>query len=76
MNSCQVNKSGTVLEKNGYDIMVVAAISGFTANGLNIPASTTNQLYLSNCPLQVTGDITNAAAGTVFYFYEGDLAVQ
>jgi hypothetical protein len=72
MNFSQVNISGSVLAKNGFDIFVTAAISGFTANGLSIPVSTTNQLYLSNAPLLVTGNITNAAAGTIFYYYEAN----
>ena len=46
MNFSSVNLSGTILAKQGYDIAVTAAISGFTANGVNIPSSTTNQLYL------------------------------
>jgi len=75
MNFSQVNISGSILAKDGYNIAVTAAISGFTANGLSIPVSTTNQLYLSNAPLLVTGNITNAAAGTIFYYYEGNLKV-
>lgn len=73
MNFSSVNLSGTVLGKQGYDIAVTAAINSFTANGVNIPSSVTNQVYLSNAPLLVTGNITNATAGTLFYYYEGDL---
>jgi hypothetical protein len=73
MNFSQVNTSGTILARDGFDIAITAAISGFTANGLNIPVSTTNQLYLANAPLLVTGSVTNAAAGTIFYYYEGNL---
>jgi len=47
MNFSQVNTSGTILARDGFDIAITAAISGFTANGLNIPVSTTNQLYLA-----------------------------
>lgn len=73
MNFSSVNLSGTVLGKQGYDIAVTAAINSFTANGVNIPSSVTNQVYLSNAPLLVTGNITNATAGTLFYYYEGNL---
>lgn len=76
MNFSSVNLSGTVLAKQGYDIAVTAAISGFTANGVSIPTSLTNQLYLDNAPLLVTGNITNAAAGTIFYYYEGNVKGQ
>lgn len=62
MNFSSVNKSGTIPAKDGYDIAITAAISGFSANGLNIPVSTSNQLYLANAPLLVTGNVTNAAA--------------
>ena len=73
MNFSSVNLSGTVLAKQGYDIAVTAAINSFTANGVNIPSSATNQVYLSNAPLLVAGDITNATAGTLFYYYEGNV---
>ena len=73
MNFSSVNLSGTVLGKQGYDIAVTAAINSFTANGVNIPSSVTNQVYLSNAPLLVTGNVTNATAGTLFYYYEGNL---
>ena len=76
MNFSSVNLSGTVLGKQGYDIAVTAAINSFTANGVNIPSSVTNQVYLSNAPLLVTGNITNATAGTLFYYYEGNVKQQ
>lgn len=76
MNFSAVNLSGTILGKQGYDIAITAAISGFTANGINIPTSITNQLYLSNAPFLVTGNITNASAGTIFYYYEGNVKGQ
>lgn len=62
--------TGTSIPKiNGKNIVVTAALSGFTANGINIP-STTNPLYLANNPLLVTGSITNIAAGTIFHYYD------
>jgi len=73
MNFSSVNKSGTIPAKDGYDIAITAAISGFSANGLSIPVSTSNQLYLSNAPLLVTGNVTNASAGTIFYYYQGNI---
>lgn len=73
MNFSTVNLSGTILGKQGYDIAITAAISGFTANGVSIPTSLTNQLYLDNAPLLVTGNVTNASAGTIFYYYEGNV---
>jgi len=73
MNFTSVNTGTSILAKDDYDIAVVAAINSFTANGVNIPTSTTNQLYLGDSPLIVTGNITNATVGTVFYFYNGNL---
>ena len=65
--------TGTSLPKvTGKNIVVTAAISGFTANGINIPTSITNPLYLDNSPLLVTGAITNISPGTIFYFYDRD----
>ncbi|MBM3194073.1 MAG: hypothetical protein FJZ59_07580 [Chlamydiae bacterium] len=69
-----VNTGTTILAKDGYNIAVTAAINSFTANGINIPTSTTNQAYLSHAPLLVTGNITNATIGTIFYYYDGDLS--
>ena len=73
MSFSAVNLSGTILGKQGYDIAVTAAINSFTANGVNIPSSVTNQVYLSNAPLLVTGNITSATVGTIFYYYEGNV---
>jgi len=73
MNFTSVNTGTSILAKNGFDIAVVAAINSFTANGVNIPTSTTNQLYLGQSPLAVTGNITNATVGTIFYYYDGNL---
>ena len=73
MNFSSVNTGTVVSGKQGYDIAVTAAINSFTANGVNIPSSVTNQVYLSNAPLLVTGNITNATAGTIFYYYEGNV---
>jgi hypothetical protein len=73
MNFSSVNTGTVVSGKQGYDIAVTAAINSFTANGVSIPSSITNQVYLSNAPLLVTGNITNATAGTIFYYYEGNV---
>ena len=76
MNFSSVNTGTVISGKQGYDIDITAAISGFTANGVNIPTSITNQVYLGDNPLQVTGSITNATAGTIFYYYKGNLSVS
>lgn len=76
MNFSNVNTGTSIIAKQGYDIAITAAISGFTANGINIPTSTTNQLYLGNAPLLVTGNVTNASVGTIFYYYEGNVKGQ
>ena len=73
MNFTSVNTGTSIVAKDGFDIAVVAAINSFTANGVNIPSSVTNQVYLSNAPLLVTGNITNATTGTIFYYYEGNV---
>jgi hypothetical protein len=76
MNFSSVNTGTVISGKQGYDIAITAAINSFTANGVNIPVSTTNQLYLSNAPLLVTGNVTNATAGTIFYYYQGNVKGQ
>jgi hypothetical protein len=76
MNFSSVNTGTVISGKQGYDIAITAAINSFTANGVNIPTSITNQLYLSNAPLLVTGNVTNATAGTIFYYYEGNVKGQ
>jgi len=76
MNFSNVNTGTVISGKQGYDIAITAAINSFTANGVNIPVSTTNQLYLSNAPLLVTGNVTNATAGTIFYYYQGNVKGQ
>ena len=73
MNFSSVNTGTVISGKQGYDIAVTAAINSFTANGVNIPSSITNQVYLSNAPLLVTGNITSATVGTIFYYYEGNV---
>ncbi len=73
MNFSSVNTGTVISGKQGYDIAVTAAINSFTANGVSIPSSITNQVYLSNAPLLVTGNITSATAGTIFYYYEGNV---
>lgn len=76
MNFTKVNSGTSVSALPGFDIAVVAAINSFTANGINIPTSATNQVYLGDNPLLVTGDITNATIGTIFYYYKGNLSVS
>jgi len=76
MNFSSVNTGTVISGKQGYDIAITAAINSFTANGVNIPTSITNQLYLSNAPLLVTGNVTNATAGTIFYYYQGNVKGQ
>ena len=76
MNFSSVNTGTVISGKQGYDIAITAAINSFTANGVNVPVSTTNQLYLSNAPLLVTGNVTNATAGTIFYYYQGNVKGQ
>ena len=36
MNFSNVNTGTSIIAKQGYDIAITAAISGFTANGINI----------------------------------------
>jgi hypothetical protein len=70
MTESYFNTGTSIPYISGKVIKVTAAISGFTANGVNIPTSITNPLYLDNAPLLVTGSITNVAAGTIFYYYD------
>jgi hypothetical protein len=70
MRYSSYNTGTSIPQVTGLNIYVTAAISGFSANGTNFPVSTSNQLYLANAPLLITGSITNAAAGTIFYYYD------
>ena len=74
MNYTQVNSGTTITAKTGFKIAIVAALNSFTANGVNVATSITNQAYLGNSPLLVTGNVTNATIGTIFYYYVGDLS--
>lgn len=77
MNFSIANTGSSVSAKAGYNIAVTCATQTFTANGINFSGvNQTAPLYLHSCPLLVTGDITNAATGTVFFFYNGSLTVS
>jgi len=69
MNYSYLNTGTSIPVRTGYNILIHAAISGFTANGVNVPTTITNPLYLNSSPLMVTGAVTNIAAGTIFYSY-------
>lgn len=50
------------------NIYVTNALAGFTANGQTV-SLVSGQCLNFNTPFLVTGDITNATVGKVFYFY-------
>lgn len=75
MNFSSVNTGTSIPAKDGYNIMVVAANNSFTANGISVPLTSGSPLILSHAPLSVTGNITNITAGSIFYYYEGNLSV-
>ena len=74
MNYSQVNSGTTISAKTGYDIVITAALNSFTANGVNVAVSATHSVNISNAPLRVSGDVTNATVGTIFYYYVGNLS--
>jgi hypothetical protein len=63
------NTSSSVPVRSGFNIAITAALSGFSANGVNFPVSTATPLYLDNAPLLISGELTNLATGTIFYYY-------
>ena len=72
MNYSQVNSGTTISAKSGYDIVITAALGDFTVNGINVSVSTQRSVNISNAPLRVSGDVTNATIGTIFYYYVGN----
>jgi hypothetical protein len=44
------NTSSSVPVRSGFNIAITAALSGFSANGVNFPVSTATPLYLDNAP--------------------------
>jgi hypothetical protein len=77
MNFSIANTGSSVLAKAGYNILVTCATQTFSANGINFTGvNQTAPLYLPTCPLLVTGAITNAATGTIFFFYDGSVSLS
>lgn len=74
MNYSQVNSGTTISAKTGYDIVITAALANFTANGVNVVVASTQSANISNAPLRVSGDVTNATIGTIYYYYVGNLS--
>jgi len=71
-NYSQVNSGTTISAKTGYDIVITAALANFTANGVNVAVASTQSANISNAPLRVSGNVTNATIGTIFYYYVGN----
>jgi hypothetical protein len=76
----QVNSATTVADpgsstggfgvKSEKDIYVTSATANFTANDVNIVVASGGVNFGSENPLVVTGAITNAQIGTIFYYTE------
>jgi len=77
VHPCQVN-SGTTITGPGQRsdavgvlttplIYIVAATDTFTANGVACNPGD-ESLFLGNNPLVVSGDVTSATVGTIFYY--------
>lgn len=72
MSFSKVNSSTEITPYYQHKIAIVAANSGFTANGINVKIEQGQQLNLQNAPLLVTGHVTNATPGSIFYYYQKD----
>lgn len=68
----KVNSSADIPPFYKHKIAITIANSGFTANGMDIKLDQGKQLNLQNTPLLVTGHVTNATPGTIFYYYQKD----
>lgn len=64
----QFNTGTTVLARTGYDIYLYSALANFSANGVAVPVAAGQALNLV-APAKITGNITGATAGTLFYAY-------
>jgi hypothetical protein len=77
MNFSVANTGTTIPAKAGYNILLTSATQTFTANGINFTGvNQSAPLYLPACPLLVTGSVTNASPGTIFFFYDGSVSVS
>jgi len=77
MNFSIANTGSSVLAKAGYNILVTCATQTFSANGINFTGiNQTAPLYLHSSPMLVTGNITNASTGTIFFFYDGSVSLS
>ena len=66
----QVN-TGTTISGSlmpGVDMYITNALAGFTANGQSISMVSGQALNFTS-PFRVTGDVTSATAGKVFYYF-------
>ena len=77
---CQVN-SGTSISAPGTstdafgvkitrNIYIVAATAAFTANGVACNPATVQGVNFGNNPFLVTGAVSSATAGTIWYYIE------
>ena len=80
VSACQVN-SGTSIADPGIDtnafgvkvkrnIYIVAATAAFTANGVACNPATVQGVNFGNNPFLVTGAVSGATAGTIWYYIE------
>ena len=80
VSPCQVN-SGTSITDPGTDtdafgvkrkrnIYIVAATAAFTANGVACNPATVQGVNFGNNPFLVTGAVSSATAGTIWYYIE------
>jgi len=66
----RVNTSTTISGSlaSNVNIYITNALAGFTANS-QATSLVSGQALNFTSPYLVTGDITNATAGTIFYYY-------
>ena len=66
----RVNTGTTISGSNSLNtnIYITNALAGFTANG-QATSLVSGQVLNFSSPYLVTGNVTNATAGSVFYYY-------
>jgi hypothetical protein len=77
---CQVNSAtsiadpGTTTDAFGVstkkNIYIVAATAAFTANGIACNPATSRGVNFGNNPFLVTGDVSGATVGTIWYYVQ------
>ncbi len=78
--SCQANSATSIADpgtttdafgvKTKKNIYIVAATAAFTANGVACNPATVQGVNFGNNPFLVTGAVSGATAGTIWYYIQ------